>query len=241
MESRQAIELEKEDDTNSSTECADDDEEEVDDEDEGEERRNESNTNDVSELTVPSNFICPLTLEIMKDPLISRHGQSYERRAIMEWIHQGNATCPMTRQPLRLSGLITNHALKKQIEQWKKENHYKSQNETNKETSGATSLTSDKKKKKKKTKQCESTERILGMYCNFMEETTDRSRDDPPMILEWRRPASFDDDDNEVDGRRSTRSNNSSSTNHNNTTGSIRNIFTRFRSKRNQNQPATMV
>ena len=240
MESRQAIELEKEDDTNSSTECADDDEEEVDDEDEGEERRNESNTNDVSELTVPSNFICPLTLEIMKDPLISRHGQSYERRAIMEWIHQGNATCPMTRQPLRLSGLITNHALKKQIEQWKKENHYKSQNETNKETSGATSLTNDKKTKKK-TKKCESTERILGMYCNFMEETTDRSRDDPPMILEWRRPASFDDDDNEVDGRRSTRSNNSSSTNHNNTTGSIRNIFTRFRSKRNQNQPTTMV
>lgn len=239
MESKPAFGLEQEDDTNSSTECADEEDDVHDadhDDDEDEEgidsnnnssSSNEDNLNDDSDVVIPSNFICPLTLEIMKDPLISRHGQSYERRAIMEWIHQGNSTCPMTRQPLRLSGLITNHALKVQIELWKKENNYNSK-KNNTSNSQATNSNKTKKKKKKQ----ESTERILGMYCNFLEETTDRSRDDPPMILEWRRPASFDEETPTITTRRSTSTNNT-----------IRNFFTRFRSKHNSNNttPTTMV
>jgi U-box domain len=226
MESKPVLGLEQEDDTNSSTECADeyDDVDEADQEDDEDDNNTTDNNNeyrlkDDTELVVPSKFICPLTLDIMKDPLISRHGQSYERRAIMEWIHQGNSTCPMTRQPLRLSGLITNHSLKAQIQQWKKENNY---NSSSKNNTSKSQVTNDNNTKKKKKKQ-ESTERILGMYCNFMEETTDRSRDDPPVILEWRRPASLDED-------APTTSRPSNNT--------IRNFFTRFRSKHSNSNNA---
>lgn len=252
MESRPAGGLEKEDDTNSSTEYVEDeddsddnDNEDGDEDDDEEEDR--TNNNNESELVIPSNFICPLTLEIMKDPLISRHGQSYERRAIMEWIHQGNATCPMTRQPLRLSGLITNHALKAQIEQWKKQNNYK--HHTKMESKNAASQAKDKTKKKKRSKKYDSAERILGMYCNFLEETTDRSRDDPPMILEWRRPASEEEDNNEMNaatlrtGRRRATARPNASTQNSTTTSTSRSFWTRFRSKPNNNTaaPTTMV
>lgn len=199
-------EVEKEDDTNSCTECADEEEDrEVD-------EAVATNDLDETEVVVPSKFICPLTLDIMKDPLMSRHGQNYERKAIMEWIHQGNDTCPMTRQPLKLSGLITNHQLKQQIEQWRIENNYKVNH-------------SSKKKKKSK---FESTERILGMYCDFREETTDRSRDDPQIVLEWRRPASLDDED-------------TNGVNRNNHSNKFRNFLTRFRSKPNRTSATTMV
>jgi hypothetical protein len=266
--------IEQEDDTNSCTECcADDDEVDEDDiddsdtEDENEDEIDMNTTNTTAnnamddmesyvELMIPSNFICPLTLEIMNDPLLSRHGQSYERSAIMEWIHQGNMTCPMTRQPLRLSGLITNHTLKVQIDQWKIQNNYYNQPQSShqKKSTGST----EKKKKKKKSNQYNSTERILGMYCNFLEETTDRSRDDPPIILEWRRPTSDDEEEDEEDEARnitSTRSTASSSllsrqrrqrtsnntTNTNTNTNGIQKFWTRFRSKPPSNTTPTMV
>ena len=166
MVSRAALfEIEKEtDDTNSSTENIEDDEDDEDTDDDTDEEECIGDANDgtpnntESELVIPSNFICPLTLAIMKDPLISRHGQNYERRAIMEWIHQGNATCPMTRQPLRLSNLITNHSLKVQIEQWKKQNINNNKNHKNKSSSSSStdfqSRTTENtilKKKKKST------------------------------------------------------------------------------------------
>jgi U-box domain len=73
-------------------------------------------------LAPPSAFVCPLTLEVMRDPVVSRYGQSYERGAIMEWLAAGHETCPMTRQPLRMSGLITNQQLRMKIRRWQLDN-----------------------------------------------------------------------------------------------------------------------
>lgn len=70
------------------------------------------------ELEIPSKYVCPLTLEIMQDPVLSRYGQSYERSAIIKWLAKGNTGCPLTRQPLNLSGLITNHNLRSEIRRW---------------------------------------------------------------------------------------------------------------------------
>ena len=38
---------------------------------------------------VPGAFICPITREIMKDPVIDRDGNSYEKEAILNWLRQG--------------------------------------------------------------------------------------------------------------------------------------------------------
>ena len=72
-------------------------------------------------IEIPSEFVCPLTLQLMTDPVVTRYGQSYERSAIVEWIAKGK-DCPMTRQPLSLGGIITNHALRAKIRHWQVQN-----------------------------------------------------------------------------------------------------------------------
>jgi len=58
---------------------------------------------------------CPITGENMKDPVIDHEGNSYEKKAIMEWLKK-NSTSPITRNPLRLNQLSPNRALKNLIE-----------------------------------------------------------------------------------------------------------------------------
>jgi len=70
---------------------------------------------------IPEAFLCPLTLELMEDPVMTREGKNFEREAIVEWLNRGNVTCPLTRQPLTFSKLIPNASLRLQIEIWKKE------------------------------------------------------------------------------------------------------------------------
>lgn len=68
---------------------------------------------------IPSLFVCPLTLGVMTDPLISKYGHTFERAAILEWLSQGtDASCPITRQPLSPSMLIPNVPLRVQIRSW---------------------------------------------------------------------------------------------------------------------------
>jgi hypothetical protein len=71
---------------------------------------------------VPYDFLCPITQEVMKHPLMNKYGINYERRAILEWLNNGNNTCPMTRNPLRPSMLLPNVRLETKIRAWLKEN-----------------------------------------------------------------------------------------------------------------------
>jgi len=69
------------------------------------------------EDNVPEEFICPITNEIMKNPLMSIHGFSFERDAIFEWL-QTHSTCPLSRRELTVSKLVTNCALRERIRGW---------------------------------------------------------------------------------------------------------------------------
>jgi Mg-chelatase subunit ChlD len=55
-------------------------------------------------------FRCPITHEVMVDPVIDGDGNSYERQAITEWLRKNNVS-PITRLPLNINQLITNRAL----------------------------------------------------------------------------------------------------------------------------------
>lgn len=48
--------------------------------------------------------ICPITLEVFRDPVRAGDGRVYERDAITHWI-TAHGTSPFTRQPLRLEDL----------------------------------------------------------------------------------------------------------------------------------------
>jgi hypothetical protein len=61
-----------------------------------------------------SAYLCPITMEIMRDPVITRDGYSFERNAILGWIAT-KGTCPITRNPIVVTDLIPNNALRNTI------------------------------------------------------------------------------------------------------------------------------
>ncbi|PIM98478.1 Ubiquitin--protein ligase [Handroanthus impetiginosus] len=69
---------------------------------------------------VPKYFICPISLEIMKDPVTTVSGITYDRESIEHWLYKSNnMICPVTKQPLpRDSDLIPNHTLRRLIKAW---------------------------------------------------------------------------------------------------------------------------
>lgn len=73
-------------------------------------------------VTIPDEFLCPLTSDVMKQPLMTRSGMSFEREAIIAWLQDGNLKCPVTRKYMNLSDLIPNKALEKQIAFWRWDN-----------------------------------------------------------------------------------------------------------------------
>lgn len=73
-------------------------------------------------VTVPVEFICPLTFDIMDHPMMTKTGVHYERSAIVALLQNGIDTCPVTHKPLSISGLVTDFALKERIDFWLWEN-----------------------------------------------------------------------------------------------------------------------
>ncbi|XP_017157916.1 WD repeat, SAM and U-box domain-containing protein 1-like isoform X2 [Poecilia reticulata] len=67
----------------------------------------------------PDEFLCPITRELMKDPVIAADGYSYERESIESWIRGKNKTSPMTNLPLQTTLLTPNRSLKMAITRWK--------------------------------------------------------------------------------------------------------------------------
>ncbi|GER44469.1 ARM repeat superfamily protein [Striga asiatica] len=69
-------------------------------------------------LVIPDDFLCPISLELMRDPVIVATGQTYERSYIQRWIDCGNTTCPKTQQKLHHFTLTPNYVLRSLISQW---------------------------------------------------------------------------------------------------------------------------
>eukprot|EP00005_Dracoamoeba_jomungandri_P001453 CAMPEP_0174256730 /NCGR_PEP_ID=MMETSP0439-20130205/5932_1 /TAXON_ID=0 /ORGANISM="Stereomyxa ramosa, Strain Chinc5" /LENGTH=654 /DNA_ID=CAMNT_0015339467 /DNA_START=216 /DNA_END=2177 /DNA_ORIENTATION=+ len=70
---------------------------------------------------IASSFICPITQEVMEDPVMDNEGNSYERYAIMDWLKRQRIS-PVTRAPLSVSDLRPNRGLRDAIEAWRKKN-----------------------------------------------------------------------------------------------------------------------
>jgi hypothetical protein len=62
-------------------------------------------------------FICPISLSIMRDPVSTADGHSYERAIIESWLHYHD-TSPLTGEVLPHKHLSPNFALLKAIEEW---------------------------------------------------------------------------------------------------------------------------
>ena len=67
----------------------------------------------ISPVPIPADFCCPLSLELMTDPVIVASGQTYERAFIKNWIDLGLTVCAKTRQTLVHTNLIPNYTVKR--------------------------------------------------------------------------------------------------------------------------------
>ena len=70
---------------------------------------------------VPDDFECPITTELMVDPVFAADGETYERAAIEEWFALGKTTSPMSGDEIDPSVIFSNKRLWRQIAAWKKE------------------------------------------------------------------------------------------------------------------------
>ena len=69
--------------------------------------------NDLLERTM----MCPISHEIMVDPVVDPDGHSYEREAILEWLSRDSRS-PITRKPISRDELRPNRALQAVIHQY---------------------------------------------------------------------------------------------------------------------------
>jgi hypothetical protein len=67
----------------------------------------------------PQLFLCPISMELMEDPVTVSTGVTYDRRSIERWFFKfGKTTCPATMQRLASFDLTPNHTLKRVISSW---------------------------------------------------------------------------------------------------------------------------
>lgn len=67
---------------------------------------------------IPIEYICPITQEIMLEPVTCSDGFTYEKRAITEWFLSGKYTSPMTNVVLENTDYVVNNDLRNEIHQF---------------------------------------------------------------------------------------------------------------------------
>ncbi|CAN4120172.1 unnamed protein product [Withania somnifera] len=79
----------------------------------------------MEEVEIPQYFLCPISLQIMKDPVTTVTGITYDRESIEMWLlmaeeEAGIAMCPVTKQhlPKDIELLTPNHMLRRLIQAW---------------------------------------------------------------------------------------------------------------------------
>ncbi|KAK7239248.1 ubiquitin-protein transferase [Aureococcus anophagefferens] len=69
----------------------------------------------------PISWHCPIGLELMRDPVFTACGNTFERACIAEWL-QHNDTSPVTGEPLPHKHLVTNQVMRSDIAEWLQRN-----------------------------------------------------------------------------------------------------------------------
>ncbi|NEJ83182.1 hypothetical protein GR268_42650, partial [Rhizobium leguminosarum] len=80
---------------------------------EGEE---EAAAEELENESIPEECFCPITQEIMEDPVIAQDGHTYERQAIKRWLDMGKRISPKTGARLLSTELIANYTMRSLIQ-----------------------------------------------------------------------------------------------------------------------------
>ena len=68
----------------------------------------------------PDDFKCPISLELMTDPVtLVGDGMTYERASIERWLAAGNTTSPVTNAELESLAYVPSQVIKNLIRRWR--------------------------------------------------------------------------------------------------------------------------
>ena len=86
----------------------------------------------VSPIPPPEEFLCPITHQVMNDPVTNTMGHTYERKAIMTWLmmegsDRKGCRCPLTRKYLKPCDFVPNKNLQTEIQNWQQQQQQQQQ------------------------------------------------------------------------------------------------------------------
>jgi uncharacterized protein YegL len=70
-------------------------------------------------VNIPQRYICPITFDLMTNPVIDLDGNTFEQSAIEEWLRE-HGTSPITRRPMTINDLRPNRAIKEGLEEYQR-------------------------------------------------------------------------------------------------------------------------
>ena len=76
--------------------------------------------NEQEKSSMPNEFLCPITQELMRDPVCASDGYTYERKAIEEWLIK-KKTSPIMNSSIKGTQLYPNKVLKMLIDRYSEE------------------------------------------------------------------------------------------------------------------------
>lgn len=65
----------------------------------------------------PRSFLCPISMELMTEPVVCPSGVTYDRKSITQWIQEHHSD-PATHASLRNDNLYPNLTLRDMIQEW---------------------------------------------------------------------------------------------------------------------------
>lgn len=72
-------------------------------------------------INFPSYFLCPITKDVMLDPVIDREGNTFERQAILRWLVLYDQASPLTGNSVKVEELNTDTVVKGAIDKCRKD------------------------------------------------------------------------------------------------------------------------
>jgi hypothetical protein len=66
----------------------------------------------------PDALVCPISMELMRDPVLAMDSHTYDRSSIEAWLKTGKKTSPKTNEPLPSTTLLPNHAVKSMVQDY---------------------------------------------------------------------------------------------------------------------------
>ena len=74
-------------------------------------------TSEEPDRPIPRSFCCPLTMEVMVEPVIDAEGNTFEKKALLECLSRHRVS-PVSRQPLSSNMVVPNYALRDTIHEF---------------------------------------------------------------------------------------------------------------------------